>query len=331
MIDFAGNLPRKFISLRHLGVESNAHKLPEERESENPQKVAESGEVNTVEIGETSASPAKVMSVLQNVPLSSGDVDSGRVQKDHGLTIAEKDCVLTSSEEDMDDLNAFVNEKLQLMTENGLEQLVGDESMNLEEILSGNLAAVSGQIVESGGIVGPEVDQGRTASVCPNLTSSADVEGSRCEVFSRGRGDLDKILREELGGSHVISTPVKGLWPIYSKRRSSVLGGHEVRPCKSLKIGIADTVESIEGVSLSRSGLTEASGGMEGSDFTSGGLSTLEAIAKKRADERDGGLFELSSGDGMVRVPHVESIVGEERVGAERKTDIILASLLRVC
>ena len=69
MSDFAGNLPRKFISFRHLGVESNAHKLPEERESENLQNVAESREVNTVEIGETSASPAKSLCSLQDAPV----------------------------------------------------------------------------------------------------------------------------------------------------------------------------------------------------------------------------------------------------------------------
>ena len=69
---------------------------------------------------------------------------------------------------------------------------------------------------------------------------------------------------------------------------------------------------------------------MEGSDFTTGGFSTLEAIAKKRADERDRALFELSSGDGMVRVPQVESIVEEETIGGERSR-IILASPPRVC
>ena len=165
------------------------------------------------------------MSVLQNVPVSSGVVESGSVQKDHELTIAEKDCVLTSSEEDLGDMNAFVDERLQFLSEQGLEQHVGDESVIVEEMISGNLAADSSQIVESGGTVGPEVDQGRATSVCPGLTSSADVEGSRCEVFSRGRDELDRILRDELGGSRVTSTPVKGLWPIYSQRRSSVLGG----------------------------------------------------------------------------------------------------------
>ena len=211
MSEFAGNLPRKFISFRHLGFESSAHNVPEERDSENPQNVEEVVGRSIVEVGETSNSPVKVIFVLQNVPVSSGVVESGSVQKDHELTIAEKDCLLTSSEEDMDGLNAFVDERLQFLSEQGLEQLVGDESVNVEEILSGNLAAVSSQIVESGGTVGPEVDQGRATSVCPGLTSSADVEGSRCEMFSCGRDELDRVLRDELGGSRVTSTPVKGL------------------------------------------------------------------------------------------------------------------------
>ena len=59
MSEFASNLPRKFISFCHLGFESSAHKFPEERASENPQNVVERDEANTVEIGETSASPAK--------------------------------------------------------------------------------------------------------------------------------------------------------------------------------------------------------------------------------------------------------------------------------
>ena len=105
----------------------------------------------------------------------------------------------------MDDLNAFVNEKLHFLSDNCLEQLVGDENVNVEEILSGNLAAVSGHIVEFEveGTVVPEVDQGRTTFVCPGLTSSANVEGISCEVFSRERDEVDGILREKLGGSRV--------------------------------------------------------------------------------------------------------------------------------
>ena len=110
------------------------------------------------------------MSVIQNVPLSTEVVMSREVPKNHGLTVAENDCVMKSSEKDMDDLNAFVNEKLQFMTEKGLEQLVGDESVNVEEILSGIIATVGDHIVGCEGSVGPEADQGRATSVCPGLT-----------------------------------------------------------------------------------------------------------------------------------------------------------------
>ena len=60
MSEFAGNLPRKFISFRHLGFESSAHNLPKERESENPQNVEEVVGASTVKIGETSNSPVRL-------------------------------------------------------------------------------------------------------------------------------------------------------------------------------------------------------------------------------------------------------------------------------
>ena len=314
MSEFAGNLPRKFISFRHLGYESSAHVLFEERESTNPQNVAEVAGVDTAVIGETSNSPAKVMSVLLNVPVSIEVVTSGVVQQDRDLTVAEKDCVITSSEEDGDDLYAFVDEKLRLMAEKGLEQFVGDENVNVEEILGGNAAAVSSHIVEYEGIVGAGSDQGKTTSVCPVLPPSGVVEASSGGVPSQGCDAVDRMLREELIGSRATSTPVKGLWSICSKRRKSVLAEREEPPCKSIKFGVTDTLEAVEGWDLSRSGMTGMSGGMEGSDFTSGGFSTLEAIAKKRADDRDRGVFELSSGDGMVRMPPAESIAEQEKV-----------------
>ena len=181
--------------------------------------------LHTVEVGETLNSPAKVMSVLQNVPIASEVGMSGEVEKDHEMTRAEKDCVMTSSEEEMDDLNAFVDGKLQLMTEKGLEQVVGDESVNVEEILSGNLAVFNGHIMGSEEFVDSEVDEGRTTSVCPGLAFSANVDWSSGEVSFHESGEVDRIFREQLSRSRVTSTPLEGLWPIYSERRSSVLGG----------------------------------------------------------------------------------------------------------
>ena len=83
MSEFLGTLPRKLINFRHLGCESSAHEVPEERESENPQNDEEVVGTSTVNVGETSNSPGKVMSVLQNVPVSSEVGMSGEVEKDH--------------------------------------------------------------------------------------------------------------------------------------------------------------------------------------------------------------------------------------------------------
>ena len=295
MSNFAGNLPQKFFSFCHLGFKSSTHNWPEKQESANPKKVVGLEEVNTVVVSETSNSSAKFMSILQNVPKLSEIVTSRVVEKDHDLTVAAKDCVMTSSDEDMDDLNSFVLEKLQSMSEKGLEQLVGDESVNVMGILCESVAAVCSPNVGAERNVGIElIDQGRTTFACPGLTRSSNVEEGACETSSHGRDEVDRLLGEELGGSRAISTPVKGLWPIYSKRRSSVLGGHEAPPCKSIKYGVTGTIGALESGNLSRSCMTEVSGGMEESDFTGGGFSILEAIAKRRADDRAGGLYEVS-------------------------------------
>ena len=109
MSEFAGNLPLKFISFCHSGFEPSAHKFLEERESENPQNVVESREVNTVEIGETSASPAKSLCSLDDAPVRAECIGAELGHEDRNLTIVEKDCVLTSSDDDVEDLSAFVD------------------------------------------------------------------------------------------------------------------------------------------------------------------------------------------------------------------------------
>ena len=109
MSEFAGNLPQKFFNFRHLGFESSAHKFLEEWESENPQNVVESDEVNTVEIGETSASPAKSLCSLEDSPVRVECIGAELGHGDCNLTMAEKDCVLTSSDDDVEDLSAFVD------------------------------------------------------------------------------------------------------------------------------------------------------------------------------------------------------------------------------
>ena len=64
-------------------------------------------------------------------------------ERDDDLTVAERVCVMTSSEEDVEYLNACVSEKLQLLCEKGLDQIVGDDSLNVEGILNGNYEVVA--------------------------------------------------------------------------------------------------------------------------------------------------------------------------------------------
>ena len=217
----------------------------------------------------------------------------------------------------MDDLNAFVVEKLQSMAEKGWEQIVGDENVNVEEILSGNVAAVSSHIMASEGTVGLEVGEGRTASVCPGLTFGGDVDvGGR--RFSPD-AEINQILREELGSTTVTSTPKRVVWPIYSKKRSSVLKEPDVPVCKAVVFDVAGGSETVGGVGLSQEGISAPSEGVSESFLTSAGFSVLEGIARRQADERFVGPRLGGEREGMVCIPSVGEMLGEQ-VAAKEKT-----------
>ena len=107
MSKIAYNLPRKFISFRHLGFKSSSEIFSEEREAENPQNVAQIDGVNTVVVGETMNSPAKFMSTLQSEPVGAEIVGVKIGNEDRDLTMAQKKCVLTSTEEEVEYLSFF--------------------------------------------------------------------------------------------------------------------------------------------------------------------------------------------------------------------------------
>ena len=247
MREFAGNLPRKVISFRHLGCESGAYKVSEERESENPQNVDEVVGTNTVEVGETNLSPAKTMSVFPNVPVLSKVGMSKEVEKDHELTVAEKDRVLTSSDDDVEDLSAFVAERLQCLSEGSVEKLIGEECLNVEEILCGDVGV-------------EEDDGGERQSVCPDVTIGGDI-GVESRRFSPDV-EIDQILREELGSATVTSIPKRAVWPFYSKRRSSLLKEPDKPVCKAVVFDMASGSETVGGAGLSKEDVSAPSEGV---------------------------------------------------------------------
>ena len=105
------------------------------------------------------------------------NIGAGLGDDDLDLTVAEKDCVLTSSDDDVEDLSAFVTERLQRLSAVSVEKVIGDESVNVEEIPCGSVAPVESPNVGSVGNVGTEeIDRGRTTSVCPNEGHGGDVD-----------------------------------------------------------------------------------------------------------------------------------------------------------
>ena len=302
MSEFAGNLPRKFISFRHLGFESSAHSFPEERESGNPQTVEEVVGTSAAEVGETSASPAKSLCNLEDAPVRAEIVGAELGHEDRELTRAEKDCVLTSSDEDVENLSAFVAERLQCLGEEGGENLIGSQSMNVEEILCG-----SAGVREDG--------RDDRQSMYLNVTGDDGiVQGER--RLSQD-DEVDRVLLEELGSTGICSTPKKAVWPIYTKRRSSVLDepGGPLR--KTVMLDVVSGSGTV-GVAESRGNVTMTSGGVPESVVTSGGFSVLESIARRQADERIVGTGMGKGVEGMVRVPPVDELCGQDFSRTER-------------
>ena len=243
------------------------------------------------------------MFVFPNVPVPSKVGMSEEVEKDHQLTVAEKDCVSTSGDNDVEDLSAFVAERLQCLSEGSVEKLIGEECMNVEEFLCGDVG------VEKGG-------GGKSQSVCPDVTTGGDV-GADDRRFSPDV-EVDQMLREELGSATVTSTPKRAVWPIYSKRRSSVLRDSDERACKAVVFVVASGDGTVRDVGLSKKGVSAPSEGVFESFVTSGGLSTLEGIARRQADEKFVGTRMGVEGEGTVRIPPVDEMFGQEVAPKER-------------
>ena len=129
---------------------------------------------------------------------------------------------------------------------------------------------------------------------------------------------MNRILREKLGSATVTSTPKTAASPIYSKRRSSVSEEPDEPVCKAVVFDVASGSGTVGGVELSRENVTDPSEGVPESFVTSGGFSTLEAIARGQVDERFVGTRMGDEGEGMVRIPPVDEMFGQEAVPKQR-------------
>ena len=78
---------------------------------------------------------SKNSSSLDDAPLRPECIGAELGDEDRNLTIAEKYCVLTSGDDDVEGLSSFVAERLQCLSEGSVEKLIRDECVNVEEIL----------------------------------------------------------------------------------------------------------------------------------------------------------------------------------------------------
>ena len=89
--------------------------------------------------------------------------------------------------------------------------------------------------------------------------------------------------------------------------------------CKAVVFDVASGSGTVGGAGLSKGNGTNTSEGVPESFLTSGGFSALEGIAQRQADERIVGVHVESEGEGMVRIPPVVEMLGQE-VAAKQKT-----------
>ena len=239
--------------------------------------------------------------------------------EDRDLTMAEKDCVLNSKDDDVEDLSAFVTERLQCLSGGSVEGLIGDASVNVEEISCRN------NDVEEEGCDSRQ-------SVCPNVTVGGDVDvGDR--RFSPCV-EINQILREELGSANVRSNAKENAWPVYSKRRSSVLKEPDEPACKVMVFDVAIGSGTVGGVEFSSGNVNDPSEGLPEKLVTSGGFCTLEGKSLRQADERFVGTRMGDEGEGMVRILPVAEMFGQEAALKERTKyypSQLAKSLLKDC
>ena len=174
MGEYAGELPRKFISFHCLENESNVPKDHNTEESENYLDLPQRSGAEIVVIEETETSPSKSLAVLQ---VTGGkktmSEERGNVDKE-SFAVGSQECLLSSSDEGSEGLQKFLRDKLESLGGDGIENIAEVDPAGVLELLDSNL-----------------VDR--------DNTGSGMVTGH--DVFPRSQ--VDGILRAELGGKKI--------------------------------------------------------------------------------------------------------------------------------
>ena len=259
MGEYAGELPRQFISFYCLENESNVPKDHNTEGTENFQDLPQRSEVEIVVIEETETSPTKSLAVL---PVTGGKEtiidDGGNVAKER-LVVGSQECLLSSSDEGSEGLEKFLHDKLESFGSEGIENIVEVDPAGVLDLLDANL-----------------MDRRDAGSGV--VTVDDEIPRSR----------VDDILRSELRERSIGGGSKRPLLDVD-------IDVADERPSKSVAFDIDDVGGRLLSERCTLVGVADAGQSFPSSsrpDNTDYGTSELESIARRRVGD-------LSEGEGL--------------------------------
>ena len=138
MGEYAGELPRKFISFHCLENESNVLKDHNTEGTENYPDLPRRSEVEIVVIKETEISPTKSLAVLQLTGGKEAMVEERGNVEEECLIVGSQECLFSSSDEASEGLEKFLRDKLESFGGEGIENIVEVDPAGVLEMLDSN-------------------------------------------------------------------------------------------------------------------------------------------------------------------------------------------------
>ena len=282
MGEYAGELPRKFISFHCLENESDVPKGHNTEETENYPALPQRIEVEIVVIEETETSPSKSLAVLQVTGGKKTMVEErGNVDKE-SFAVVSQECLLSSSDEGSEGLEKFLRDKLESLRGDGIENIAEVDPAGVLELLDSNL-----------------VDRDNTGSGMVTVDNKFP------------RSQVDEILRAELGGKKIDVGSKRSLCDVE-------LGVADERPPKSVAFEVDDSGGKSFCDRYTVIGVSDAGQSFPSSsrpDDTEYGTSELESIARRRVGSLSGGrVFEAVEAN----LPAVSGATVQPGLGAGR-------------
>ena len=280
--EYAGELPRKFISFHCLENESNVPKDHNTEGTENYPDLSQRSEVEIVVFEETETSPTKSLAVLQVTGCRETLSEERGIVDKECLIVGSQECLLSSSDEGSEGLEKFLRDKLESLGGDGIVNFAEVDPAGVLELLDSNL-----------------VDRDNTGS------GVVTVE----DEFPRGQ--VDSILRSELQEKTIGGRSKRSLCDVD-------FGVVDERPSKSVAFEFDDSGGRLFSDRWTLVGVSDAGQSFPSSSRpgdTDYGTSELESIARKRVGSLSGGrVFEVAEPD----LPTVSGATVRPGLGVER-------------